>query len=64
MIETEVKIKVDDFKKIQEKLKSLGAKKINSVFEKNIVFDNDKKELKKKDCFLRVRKDKKSNTML
>ncbi|MCK4550765.1 MAG: class IV adenylate cyclase [Candidatus Aenigmarchaeota archaeon] len=60
MIETEVKIKVDDFKKIQEKLKSLGAKKINSVFEKNIVFDNDKKELKKKDCFLRVRKDKKA----
>ncbi len=60
MIETEIKIKVDDFKKIQEKLNTFGAKKISSVFEKNIVFDNEKKELKKKDCFLRVRQDKKS----
>ncbi|MCK5473988.1 MAG: class IV adenylate cyclase [Candidatus Aenigmarchaeota archaeon] len=60
MIETEIKIKVDDFKNIQKKLNSFGAKKISSVFEKNIVFDTEKKELKKKDCFLRVREDKKA----
>jgi adenylate cyclase class 2 len=40
-LEIEVKFRVEDPEKIVEKLHGLGAKKVDSGFESNIVFDKD-----------------------
>ncbi len=59
-VETEVKIKVEDFNQVRKKLLELGAKKVSKVFEKNTLFDDEQKRLIKKDCLLRLRHDKKT----
>jgi len=41
MIETEIKFRIDDPEKISVLLKKLGAKKVDSGFEKNIIFDRN-----------------------
>lgn len=58
-IETEIKFEIKSEKEITAKLKKLGAKRINKVFEKNIRFDNERGEFSK-NRLLRLRKDKKS----
>ncbi len=57
-IETEVKIKIENFNQVRKKLLELGAKKESNVFEKNTLFDNDRKTLMSSDKMLRLRKDK------
>ncbi|MCK4555258.1 MAG: class IV adenylate cyclase [Candidatus Aenigmarchaeota archaeon] len=59
-VETEVKIKVENFNHIRKKLLELGAKKESNVFEKNTLFDDGQRSLMKKDCLLRLRQDRKT----
>lgn len=53
--EIEVKFKIDKFDKIRKILKQKKAKFLGKAFERTIRFDTLKKDLEKKDCFLRVR---------
>lgn len=55
-IEKELKFKIDDIKKIESKLKKLGAKQIGSEFQRTIRFDTPDLSYEKQGTFIRVRK--------
>lgn len=63
-IEIEIKIKIADIEKIKKKIISLDFKLIEpKFFEFNIIFDNDKKSLKRKNCLLRLRNKNTKNVL-
>ena len=57
-IETEVKISVDSFKKIKEKLSKMNAEHLATVSERNVLYDTPSGDLKKEDVTLRLRYEK------
>ncbi len=56
MLEIEIKFEID--KEFREKLKQLGAKRVEKVFERNIVFDTKDRSLFKRKMLLRLREEK------
>ncbi len=56
MIETEVKIKVEDLHEIKRRMKKKGGIYESSFFEDNIVFDDAHGTLRRKEYLLRLRK--------
>jgi adenylate cyclase class 2 len=56
MIETEVKIKVEDLHDIKRRIKQKGGTYESSFFEDNIVFDDPQGTLHEKEYLLRLRK--------
>ena len=55
MIEVEVKAKIDDFEKMDEKLKELGAVKTRKEYQEDIYFNSPIVDFKKSDEALRIR---------
>jgi adenylate cyclase, class 2 len=55
IIETELKFPVTDFGPVQDKLGCLSGKHTSWYFEQNIVLDDEKGSLRKRDCLLRLR---------
>ncbi len=53
--ETELRFRIEGPGPFREKLRSIGAKCLGNVFERNIVFDNKNRELKNKGELLRLR---------
>jgi len=67
MIEVEVKAKIDDFEKMDEKLKKLGAVETKKEFQEDIYFKSPVVDFKKSDEALRIRTTKsndKTNTFI
>ncbi len=54
-IETELKFPVDQFGPVLDKLRQTRSEHTPWYFEQNIVLDDEKSSLKKKDCLLRLR---------
>jgi len=59
--EIEVKFYIaDNMQQIREHILALGAKPLGRVFESNILFEDEARSLRKKNCLLRLRKDSKT----
>ena len=54
--EIEAKMKFEDFDRVREALKQVGAKRVGSVLETNTFFDSPEKHLVAKDSGLRLRR--------
>ncbi|OQX22141.1 MAG: hypothetical protein BWK80_31225 [Desulfobacteraceae bacterium IS3] len=60
-LEIEVKFYIaDNMQQIREHILALGAKPLGRVFESNILFEDETRSLRKKNCLLRLRKDSKT----
>ena len=59
MIETEIKIPVQDLGELSKRLRGLGAKRTARGFEDNVVFDDEAGSLAKNGRLLRLRKSEK-----
>lgn len=61
--ETEVKFKIEDLKKIKERLIHLGAEPKGETFEENLCFDTPEKRFYNHDQLMRLRRDKTGITL-
>jgi adenylate cyclase class IV len=57
--ETEVKLRVQDAERLLARLKAMGAKRIERVFEKNTLFDTQDGAFRKRKAILRLRREQK-----
>lgn len=56
-VETEVKISVDSFENVRDKILKAGGNRVSSACERNIMYDTIAGELRKEDIGLRLRRE-------